>query len=150
MNSGIFESHIQADIEAQDVAKAGGSKLETSRNTQNRGQALEVMQKGVAILTKQLYDQGKIHAVLGLGGSGGTILATAGMRTLPVGVPKLMVPTLASGDTAPYVGIKDITMMYSVVDIAGLNRLSKQILSNAAGMICGAVEQEFLQVKKNL
>ncbi len=142
MNAGIFESTIPADIKAQDVAKAGGSDLETLRSQQDRGQAIEVMRKGVAVLTKQLYEQGKIQGVLSLGGSGGTMLATAGMRTLPVGVPKLMVSTLASGDTAPYVDIKDITMMYSVVDIAGLNSLSQQILTNAAGMICGAVEVE--------
>ena len=140
MNAGVFESTITTDITAEDVAKAGGSDLEILRNRQDRGQAIDVMQRGVAGVTKQLYDQNKIHAVLGLGGSGGTILATAGMRTLPVGVPKLMVSTLASGDTAPYVDIKDITMMYSVVDIAGLNSLSQLILSNAAGMICGAVE----------
>jgi uncharacterized protein (UPF0261 family) len=141
MNAGVFENTVQADIDAEEVAKAGGATLNDLRSRQDRGQAITVMQQGVAKLTKQLFDEGRIHAVLGLGGSGGTILATAGMRELPVGVPKLMVSTLASGDTTPYVDIKDITMMYSVVDIAGLNRLSRQILANAAGMICGALEQ---------
>jgi uncharacterized protein (UPF0261 family) len=141
MNAGIFESTVQADIEADEVAKAGRTTLDELRSKNDRGHAISIMQEGVAKLTKQLYDDKKIHAVLGLGGSGGTILATAGMRTLPVGVPKLMVSTLASGDTAPYVDIKDITMMYSVLDIAGINRLSRQILANAAGMICGALEQ---------
>lgn len=141
MNAGIFESPIHADIQANEVAQAGGSKLESLRSKQDRGEAMQVMKQGVEVLTKKLYEQNKLQAVLGLGGSGGTILATAGMRTLPVGIPKLMVSTLASGDTAPYVDIKDITMMYSVVDIAGINRLSRQILANAAGMICGAVEQ---------
>lgn len=141
MNAGIFESTLQADIEAEDVAKAGGGSLDELRSQQDRGQAIAVMQQGVARLTQKLFEEKQIHAVLGLGGSGGTILATTGMRVLPVGVPKLMVSTLASGDTAPYVDIKDITMMYSVVDIAGINRLSRQILSNAAGMICGAIEQ---------
>jgi uncharacterized protein (UPF0261 family) len=79
--------------------------------------------------------------VLGLGGSGGTAIATAAMRELPVGLPKVMVSTVASGDVQPYVGVKDIAMMYSVVDIAGLNRLSRRILANAAGMVCGAVEE---------
>jgi uncharacterized protein (UPF0261 family) len=141
MNAGIFASTVQADIEAEEVAKVGNGNLDELCSQQDRGRAMAVMQRGVAELTKQLFDDGKIQAVLGLGGSGGTILATAGMRTLPVGVPKLMVSTLASGDTAPYVDIKDITMMYSVVDIAGINRLSRQILANAAGMICGALEQ---------
>jgi uncharacterized protein (UPF0261 family) len=141
MNAGIFESTVQADIDAEEVANAGNANLNDLRSKQDRGQAMAVMQKGVARLTKKLFEDKRIHAVLGLGGSGGTILATAGMRELPVGVPKLMVSTLASGDTAPYVDIKDITMMYSVVDIAGINSLSRQILANAAGMICGALEQ---------
>jgi uncharacterized protein (UPF0261 family) len=141
MNAGTFESTIQADIESNEVAQAGGTTLGELRSKNDRGHAITMMQRGITKLTKQLFEDGKIHAVLGLGGSGGTILATAGMRMLPVGVPKLMVSTLASGDTAPYVDIKDITMMYSVVDIAGINRLSRQILANAAGMICGALEQ---------
>jgi uncharacterized protein (UPF0261 family) len=141
LNAGTFESTIQADIESNEVAKAGGTTLDELRSKNDRGHAITMMQRGITKLTKQLFEDGKIHAVLGLGGSGGTILATAGMRMLPVGVPKLMVSTLASGDTAPYVDIKDITMMYSVVDIAGINRLSRQILANAAGMICGALEQ---------
>jgi uncharacterized protein (UPF0261 family) len=141
MNAGTFESTIQADVEAEEVAKAGGATLDELRSNNDRGHAISVMQQGVTQLTRQLYDDEKIHAVLGLGGSGGTILATAGMRVLPVGIPKLMVSTLASGDTAPYVDIKDITMTYSVVDIAGINRFSRQILANAAGMICGALEQ---------
>ena len=78
--------------------------------------------------------------MLGLGGGGGTAMITAAMRTLPVGVPKLMVSTMASGNTAPYVDVKDITLMYSVVDIAGLNPLSRRILANAAGAIAGMVE----------
>ena len=117
MNAGIFESTLQANIESEEVAQAGGESIADLRSKQDRGHAISVMRKGVATLTRKLYEQGNIHGVLGLGGSGGTILATAGMRVLPVGIPKLMVSTLASGDTAPYVDIKDITMMYSVVDI---------------------------------
>ena len=84
---------------------------------------------------------GRIDAVLGLGGGGGTAMITAAMRTLPVGVPKLMVSTMASGNTAPYVDVTDITLMSSVVDIAGLNPLSRRILANAAGAIAGMVDQ---------
>ncbi|MCA9835952.1 MAG: Tm-1-like ATP-binding domain-containing protein [Trueperaceae bacterium] len=141
MNAGVFEATISADISAEEVARAGGESLESLRSKSDRGHAVTIMKRGVEAVTKDLFDKDAIQAVLGLGGSGGTILATAGMRTLPVGVPKLMVSTLTSGDIAPYVDIKDICMMYSVVDIAGINQLSSQILSNAAGMICGALEQ---------
>lgn len=74
---------------------------------------------------------------MGMGGSGNSSIAAAAMRELPVGVPKLIVSTLASGDTRPYVGANDVTMMYSVVDIAGVNRVSERILSNAAAAIAG-------------
>jgi len=100
------------------------------------------MAKGATVLVEELYQEGKIDGILSLGGSGGTSLATPAMRALPVGVPKLMVSTMASGDTRPYVDIKDVTMMYSVVDISGINRLSSRILANAAGAICGMVEAE--------
>jgi uncharacterized protein (UPF0261 family) len=100
------------------------------------------MLEGACVLTRTLFADGRFHGVLGLGGGGGTTMITAAMRTLPVGVPKLMVSTMASGNTSPYVDVKDITMMYSVVDIAGLNPLSRRIMANAAGAICGMVEQE--------
>ena len=142
LNGGVFESKISADISSDEVAKAGGSDLNELREKQDRGLAMQVMSKGIAILVEELYSQGKFDGVLSLGGSGGTALATAGMRILPIGIPKLMISTVASGDISPYVDVKDITFMYSVVDIAGINRLSRQILSNAVGMIVGAVEQE--------
>jgi uncharacterized protein (UPF0261 family) len=141
LNAGIFEATIDADITAEEIAQAGGGDLAQLRANQDRGEAMQIMTKGVANVTERLYLEGKFDGALGLGGSGGTALATAGMRVLPVGVPKLMVSTVASGDVSPYVDVKDITMMYSVVDVAGINRLSRQILANAAGMIVGAVEQ---------
>ena len=95
-------------------------------------------------LARRLHADGRIDAIAGLGGSGGSAIVTEAMRALPIGVPKLMVSTLASGDTRPYVGAVDVTMMYSVVDIAGLNQVSRRILANAAGAIAGmaAVEPE--------
>lgn len=141
LNAGVFEALIPVDIDADEVAAAGGGNLAELRSRQDRGEAMAVMTAGVVKRVGELYEQGKFDGVLGLGGSGGTALATAGMRELPVGVPKIMVSTVASGDVSPYVDVKDITMMYSVVDIAGINRLSRQILANAAGMIIGAVEQ---------
>jgi uncharacterized protein (UPF0261 family) len=99
------------------------------------------MTAGARAITRELYARGTITGVLGLGGGGGTTMITSAMRELPVGVPKLMVSTMASGNTRPYVDVKDITMMYSVVDIAGLNPLSRRILANAAGAVCGMAEQ---------
>lgn len=142
MDLGILgEPAIAADVAAADVARAGGAELAALRARGDRGSASDVMLAGACALVPALYAEGRFDAVLGLGGGGGTAMATAAMRTLPVGVPKVMVSTLASGNTAPYVDVKDITMMYSVVDIAGLNPLSRRILANAAGAVCGMVEQ---------
>jgi len=138
----VGEPAFSPDISAETVAKAGGSSLAKLRKKADRGAAVEVMAKGAAKLAQEYLAAGKFDGVLGLGGSGGTAVATTAMRELPVGLPKIMVSTVASGDVQPYVGIKDITMMYSVVDIAGLNRISRRILANAAGAICGMVEQE--------
>jgi len=133
---------ISADISAGEVAQAGGGNLAALREKGDRGEAMELMAAGAAKVAAQLHAQGKVDGVLGLGGSGGTAIATPAMQALPVGLPKMMVSTVASGDVQPYVGIKDVSMMYSVVDIAGLNRISRRILANAAGAICGMVEQE--------
>ncbi len=131
---------IAPDIDADAVARAGGSDLATLRSRADRGQAVDAMQRGASALLPLLRAEGRFDGVLGLGGGGGTTMVAAAMRTLPVGVPKVMVSTMASGNTAPYVDVKDITLMYSVVDIAGLNPLSRRILANAAGAICGMVE----------
>ena len=95
------------------------------------------MGRGAAEVVKRLHDEGRLDGVLSVGGSGNSSIAAQAMRALPVGVPKLMVSTVASGDTRPYVGAVDVTMMYSVVDIAGVNRISARILANAAGAIAG-------------
>ncbi|MBE7470672.1 MAG: Tm-1-like ATP-binding domain-containing protein [Anaerolineales bacterium] len=142
LNAGVAgEPTFAPDISAAEVAAAGGGDLAELRRQADRGAALEVMMAGASKLAARLHAEGKFDGVLGLGGSGGTAIATAAMRELPVGLPKVMVSTVASGDVQPYVGVKDICMMYSVVDIAGLNRLSRRILANAAGMVCGAVEE---------
>jgi uncharacterized protein (UPF0261 family) len=130
------------DITAAEVADAGGASLEALRARGDRGAAVDVMQRGASVLLPALLADGRVHGVLGLGGGGGTTMIAAAMRTLPVGVPKLIVSTMASGNTAPYVDVKDITLMYSVVDIAGLNPLSRRILANAAGAIAGMVQAE--------
>jgi uncharacterized protein (UPF0261 family) len=143
LDAGITgEPTITADVSAAQVAQAGGSTLEHLRKEADRGNAIEVMAAGAAHLAGQLQAGGRVDGVLALGGSGGTAIATPAMQELPVGLPKVMVSTVASGDVQPYVGIKDVTMMYSVVDIAGLNRISRRILANAAGAVCGMVEQD--------
>lgn len=135
------EPSFVPDIGAAEVAEAGDSSLAALRARADRGAATEAMAHGTQALAARLYAEGRFDGVLAMGGSGGATLGAAAMRVLPVGVPKLILSTLASGDVQPFVGIKDVTMMYSVVDIAGLNRLSRRILANAAGAICGMVEQ---------
>ncbi len=142
LNAGVLgEPGFSPDVSAAEIAAAGGNSLEELRRRGDRGEAVDAMIAGVRALVPRLYAEGGFDGILSLGGGGGTNIATAAMRELPVGVPKLMVSTVASSDTRPYVGVKDVTMMYSVVDIAGLNPLSRRILANAAGAICGMVEQ---------
>ena len=130
------------DIGADQVAEAGGVALTELRRRRDRGTAVQVMEAGARKLIRELWTEARFAGVLGLGGGGGTAMITAAMRELPVGVPKLMVSTMASGNTSPYVDIKDLTMMYSVVDIAGLNPLSQRILENAAAAMCGMLTLE--------
>jgi uncharacterized protein (UPF0261 family) len=138
----LGEPAFEPDVGAAEVARAGGGELSALRSRRDRGAAVDVMLAGARALTRELYAQGRFQGMLGLGGGGGTAMITAAMRELPVGLPKVMVSTMASGNTSPYVDVKDITMMYSVVDVAGLNPLSRRILANAAGAVCGMVEQE--------
>jgi uncharacterized protein (UPF0261 family) len=138
----IDESHFEPDIDRAAVAEAGGGDIETLQEEQDRGAAMKVMSAGAAEIVRRLYAQDRFDGVISMAGSGGTSVATAAMRILPVGVPKVMVSTVASGDVSAYVGTRDITMIPSVVDVAGLNQVSRQIYANAAGAICGMVETE--------
>jgi uncharacterized protein (UPF0261 family) len=137
----LGEPAFAPDVTAAEVARAGGADLAALRAARDRGPAIEAMLRGAVALVPALHAQGRIHGVLGLGGGGGTAMITAAMRALPVGVPKLMVSTLASGNTAQYVDVTDITLMPSVIDIAGLNPLSRRILANAAAAIAGMATQ---------
>ena len=119
------------------MAAAAGADVGALAAAGDRGAAVETMARGAAEVVKRLHAEGRLDAVGALGGSGGSALATHAMRQLPIGVPKLMVSTVASGDTSPYVGSVDVTMMYSVVDIAGINQISARILANAAGALAG-------------
>ncbi len=143
VDTGILgEPHFEPDVSAGEVAEAGGTSLQALQDGGDRGVAVAAMAEGAAKIIAQLQSDGKIDGVISLGGSAGTTIGTTAMRAVPVGVPKIMVSTLASGDTSPYVDTKDVSMMYSVVDIAGINSLSRQILANAAGAIVGMVNAE--------
>jgi uncharacterized protein (UPF0261 family) len=138
VDAGIMEPpQVEPDIAREEVARAADVDVADLAAAGDRGAAVAAMARGAALVVERLHAEGRLHGVLGLGGTGGSALVTEAMRALPVGVPKLMVSTVASGDTRPYVGAVDVTMMYSVVDIAGLNRVSERILSNAAGGIAG-------------
>lgn len=131
---------VEPDIGSETVARAAGTDVAALLRQGDRGMAVAMMARGATQIVTDLYEQGRLQGMLGLGGSGGSALVTQVMRTLPIGVPKLMVSTMASGDTRPYVGTSDIAMLYSVVDIAGLNRISERILANAAAAIAGMAQ----------
>ena len=131
---------LAPDITREEVARIGGLDLAALVKRHDRGECVAAMGNAAAIVLAKLHSEGRIDGVISLGGGGGTSICTTAMRALPLGFPKLMVSTLASGNTAHYVGVKDIVMMPSIVDVAGLNRISRVILTRAAGAICGMVE----------
>lgn len=133
---------ITPDISREEVAAAGGVDLAAIIIKQDRGEAVTAMAGAAGALLSKLAGEGRIHGVISLGGGGGTAIGTAAMRALPIGFPKLMVSTLAAGNVAPYVGTKDIVMFPSIVDVSGINRISRVLLARAAGAICGMVEME--------
>lgn len=133
-----FEPHTSREK----VAEAGQGDLAYLSTGEHKDEAMRTMASGLAAVVRQLYDEGKLDGIIGMGGSGGTSVATAAMRTLPVGVPKVMVSTVGGGDVSAYAGTKDITFMPSIVDVAGINSISRAIYANAAGAIAGMVRLE--------
>jgi uncharacterized protein (UPF0261 family) len=144
LDSGILGEAIgiEADLNRRVVAQAAGSTLEALQNAGTRGKAVEEMLKGVRKLTLELFAEGRIHGVASLGGAEGAVLAASAMKGLPVGFPKLIVSPLASGHRkfAPFVGTKDIMIMHSVVDILGLNPVSRAVFDSVAGAIAGMAQ----------
>ncbi len=143
VDAGVLKPPLFApDIPREEVYAAAGTSIDAICAAGDRGKAITVAAQGVAVIAQRLHAEGKLEGVLGLGGSAGTTIATSAMRALPFGVPKLMVSTMASGQVRPYVGVRDVCMMYSVVDLSGLNRISRTVLHNAAfgmtGMVKGA------------
>jgi len=141
IDAGVQPPYFPPDLAREAVFTAAGTSLAAVMQKSDRGQAVEAAARGAAKLVAELHAQGKVDGVLGLGGSAGTTIATAAMRALPFGVPKLMVSTLASGQVKQYVGVRDVMMLHSVVDISGINRISKTVLTNAAGAMIGMVQQ---------
>jgi uncharacterized protein (UPF0261 family) len=127
----------RADVPREEVAQAAGTPLARLLENPDREVAAPLMAKGATSIVIGLAEEGRIHGILAMGGTQGTTLATAVMRALPYGFPKVMVSTMASGNVSPWVDIKDITMMYSVTDILGLNPVMRTILANAAGAAVG-------------
>lgn len=145
MNFGVLGGTdlFPIDIDNAEVAKAGGGDINQLQKDKDRGVSMRVMSRGVAVVAERLYGEGKFDGVFGMGGSGGTSVITSAMRALPIGVPKMMVSTVASGDTSVYVGAKDVTLVPSIVDVAGVNLISEKIFKEAAGAICGMVNMDY-------
>ena len=143
VDAGILGAPLaQPDITREEVAAVAHADVRVLAAADDRGHAVNTMARGAVVITQRLFLENRLHGLLGMGGSGNSTIASAAMRELPIGVPKLLVSTLASGDTRPYIGESDIAMMYSVVDIAGINRVSERILSNAAAAMAGMATQE--------
>jgi uncharacterized protein (UPF0261 family) len=144
----LGEPAFTPDVSRQEVASAGGGDLATLASGEQKDEAMRVMAAGLAVIVRRLFDEGRLDGIIGMGGGGGTSLSTAAMRALPVGVPKVMVTTLASGDVSAYVGTRDITLMPSIVDVAGFNRISNLIYANAAGAISGMVKMKAVKAAR--
>lgn len=137
---GSFSASPLANVSSDDVIAAADSDAAALRERRDRGEMMQVMSVGAARIVRDLAVSGRIHGLLALGGSGGSSVAAAAMQALPVGFPKLLVSTMASGDVKPYVGEVDATLMYSVVDVAGINSVSSQVFANAAAAIAGMAQ----------
>jgi uncharacterized protein (UPF0261 family) len=128
------------DVTNAEVARAGGVELAELRRSEDKTLAMRVMAEGLSRTLSRLREEGRLDGVCGMGGSGGTTILSAGVRALSIGIPKLLISTVASGDVSAYVGSTDVTLMHSVVDVAGLNRISREIYTNAAAAIAGMVQ----------
>jgi len=143
INTGVLgDPFFTPDVPAERVADMGGVALDELRRQKDKSLAMSVMTRGIAKIVKELFEQGLIDAGFSMGGSNGTLIGTSGLRVLPLGVPKVMVSTVASGDTQPYVDISDIVMIPSILDVAGVNRISAKIYTNAVGTIVGMMEAQ--------
>lgn len=142
IHSGVFPPYFEPDVSNEAVAEAGGVTILELVARKDRAYATEMLAKGMGKLIPELFAEGKFDGIISFGGSGGTSLVAPAMQTLPIGVPKLMVSTMAAGDISPYVGTSDIMMMPSIVDVSGLNSISRQIFKNAVFAMAGMLHFE--------
>jgi uncharacterized protein (UPF0261 family) len=142
VNIGVLGStdRFPVDYDSADVANSGGADLGDLRSRKDKAAAMKAFDEGAPKLVQRLFGEGKFDGIVGMGGSGGSAIIASAMRALPIGVPKVLVSTVASGDVSFYVRGKDIAMIPSIVDVAGVNRVSRLVYANAAGAICGMVE----------
>ena len=133
---------LEPDVTRFEVAAAAGRDIAHFSSGEHKDEAMQTMAAGLAVVVRRLYDEGRLGGIIGMGGTGGTSIATTGMRVLPVGVPKVMVSTVAGGDVSAYAGARDITFIPSIVDVAGINSISRAIFANAAGAVAGMVRLE--------
>ena len=138
----LGEPGFTPDIRNDKVSSAGGKSIEELRDNEDKTESMEVMYRGLTEIVPDLYEQGRLQGIFSMGGSNATEIATAAMRELPLGVPKVMVSTMAGGDVSEYVDIHDVVMFPSVADVAGVNKITRPIYTNAAGAICGMVQAE--------
>ncbi|MDF3016675.1 MAG: hypothetical protein K0R44_1900 [Thermomicrobiales bacterium] len=136
----LGEPAFLPEVGRDEVARAGGGELAELVSGDRKDLAMQTMGAGLTAVVRRLYEEGRLDGILGMGGTGGTSIATAAMRALPVGVPKVMVSTVGGGDVSAYAGGKDITFVPSIVDVAGINRISRTVFARAAGAIAGMVE----------
>ena len=141
MDIGVLgEPATRADVLRSDVAAAAGTSIAALATAGDRGAAMKAMAEGAAVVARRLAERGELDAIVGMGGGAGTSVATAAMRALPLGIPKVMISTLAAGDTRPFLGVKDIVMVPSIVDIAGLNRISRGVIARAAAAVAAMAD----------
>lgn len=142
IHAGAFEPLFAPDVSNAEVAASVGVSMEEISSKRDRAFATDVMSRGAEKLIPELYAQGRFDGIISVGGSGGTSMATPAMRALPIGVPKVMVSTMASGNISQYVGTSDVVMFPSVVDAEGLNAISMEIFSNAVNAVVGMVKNK--------
>ncbi len=143
IHTGSFEPKIPSDITSKELTEAAGENYAELVEARDRGRSVDAIARGMEILIPpELYQQGKFDGIISLGGSGGTSLVAPAMRALPVGVPKIIVSTMAGGNVAPYVGTSDIILIPSIVDVAGLNRISTTIFDNAVHAMVGMLQHK--------
>ena len=143
IHTGVFESSFVPDVDVAEIAAEADEDIASIRKRNDRAYATEVLSRGLKSLLPKLFAQGLFDGVLSFGGTGGTSLVAPGMRQLPIVIPKLIVSTVASGDTSVYVGTSDIMMMPSIVDVSGLNKISKRIFGNAVSAMAGLLNYRF-------